>query len=353
MKRMTKRALLVLVGLGLLLGVGGAVYAATAKADFALTVSPASRSITAGSATQYSVTVNPSNGFKSPVTLSVSAGLPSGATASFSPNPDTNTTSTLTVQTSASTPAGSYSLTVTGTNGPLSHVTTAGLTITAPPSAFSLSVSPSTINTPAGTVATYTVTVARTNFTGPVNFSVTGAPPSSAATFTPASTTGNTTSLQVSTSAATTLGSYTLTIKGTSGSATANTVAQLTVSASHGGTPFTISGTLDRLLAPGVTGLLNLSLTNPNNQTLNITNLTVAITGTNKPGCAVSGNYSVGQFSGTYPLTVPANSTRTLSQLTTQSATFPKITMNDLASNQDNCKGAVLSLSYSGTGQGG
>jgi hypothetical protein len=348
---MTKRASLVLVGLVLLLGVGASVYAAAPQADFSLTLSPSSVSTTAGGTAAYSVTVNGSNGFKSPVTLSVS-GLPVTTTATFSANPVTNTTSAITLHTSSSTATGSYAVTITGISGSLSHSVPASLTVTAPPSKFSLTVSPTSINAPAGAVATYTVTVTRTNFTGAITFSVTGAPASAGVSFTPASTTGNTTSLQVSTSATTTLGSYTLSIAGGSGGTSASTTAQLTVSGSQGGTPFTIAGTLDRSLAPGVTGLLNLSLTNPNNQSLSVSNLTVAITATNKSGCAVSGNFSAVQFSGTYPLTVPANSTRTLSQLTAQS-TWPKITMNNLSVNQDACKSAALVLSYSGTGQGG
>lgn len=351
MRFLTKRAVLALVGLALLLGVGEVVYAAAPKADFTLTASPSSASVVAGSTATYSITVTGSNGFKSPVTLSGS-GLPAGATAVFSPNPSANNTSTLTVQTSASTPTGTYSLTISGTSASLSHTTTASLIVTAPPSRFSLSVSPSSINTPAGTVATYAVAITRTNFTGSITFSVTGTPSGSTATFTPASTTGNTTSLQISTPASTTLGSYSLTITGTAGSSTANTLATLTVSASQGGKPFTISATLDRSLAPGVTGYLNLKLTNPNNQTLNVTNLTVAITGTNMPGCTVSRNFAVEQFSGTYPLIVPARTSRTLGKLTPL-RTFPKIHMKNLATNQDACKGSTLALSYSGTGQGG
>jgi hypothetical protein len=213
-------------------------------------------------------------------------------------------------------------------------------------------VSPSTTNTPAGTVATYAVTVTRTNFTGSINFSVTGTPPTSGVSFTPPSTTGNTTSLQVSTSAATTVGSYTLTITGTSGSTTASTVAQLTVSAAaHDNRAFTITGTLDRSLAPGVTGFLDLSITNPNNQPISITNLTVSLTGTSKPGCATS-NFSVAQLSGAYPFTVPANSTRTLSQLGIAQSVRPRVTMIDLPVNQDVCKTTGLTLGYSGTGQG-
>jgi hypothetical protein len=351
MSSLTKRVLLALVSLGLLLGVGGSVYAAAAKADFALGVSPSAASVTAGSAASYSIKVTGSNGFKSPVTLSIS-GLPTGATATVSPNPNTLTTSTLTIQTAATAAVGNSSLTITGVNGSLTHSATATLTVTAPPSKFSVAVSPATINTPAGTVATYAITVTRTTFAGAITFGVTGAPANAGTTFSPASTSGNTTSLQISTSSATTLGSYTLVITGTSGTASAQASAQLTVSAAQGGTPFTIGGTLDRLLAPAVTGSLDLSLTNPNAQTLSITNLTVTIAGTNKQGCAAAGNYSVVQFSGAYPLVVPAHSMRTLSQLTA-ATTFPKITMNNLATNQDPCKGAVLSLSYSGTGQGG
>lgn len=350
MKTGTKRALLGLAAFGLLLGVGGAVYAAAPKADFSLAATPSSVSVTAGGTAIYSVTVNGSNGFKSPVTLSGS-GLPAGTTASFAPNPNTNTTSTLTVQTSASTPTGTYRLTITGVSGSLSHSVTANLTVGAPPSRFSLSVSPAAVSTAAGTVATYSVTATRTNFTGSISFSVTGTPALSSATFAPTSTTGNVTSLQVSTSAGTPLGSYSLTITGTSGATTASTVAALTVSASQAGRPFTISGELDRVLAPGVTGYLNLSLANPNNQSLGVTNLTVAINGTNRSGCATS-NFAVAQFTGTYPLTVPANSTRTLSQLGVTLTQMPAVKMIDLPVNQDICKSTGLTLGYSGTGSG-
>ncbi|MCU1657694.1 MAG: hypothetical protein JWO57_2350 [Pseudonocardiales bacterium] len=346
-----RRVLLAAAGLAILFGSAGAVYAASQKADFSLAVNPSSASVSTGSAATYSVTVSGSNGFKSPVTLSAS-GLPAGATVAFSPNPNTTTTSTLTVQTSSSTAPGTYTLTIAGVGGSLSHSITAGLTVAPPPSKFSLTVSPSTINAPAGTVATYTVTVERTNFIGSIAFSVTGTPSNSGASFTPSSTTGNTTSLQVSTSASTTLGSYSLTVRGSSGTTTATAVAQMTVSGSQGGTPFAIAGTLDRALAPGVTGSLNLSLTNPNNQQLSITNLSVAITSTSKPGCTKENNFSAVQFSGTYPVIVPANSTKTLSQLGVSQAAWPKITMIDLPSNQDICKSTGLSLSYSGTGQG-
>ena len=60
------------------------------------------------------------------------SGLPSGATASFSPSSvNAGGSSTLTIATSASTPAGTYQVTITGSNGTVSHNTTFTLTVQA------------------------------------------------------------------------------------------------------------------------------------------------------------------------------------------------------------------------------
>jgi hypothetical protein len=52
----------------------------TATPDFSISVSPASQTVVQGNPTSYTVTVAPSGGFTSNVTLSVS-GLPTGASA--------------------------------------------------------------------------------------------------------------------------------------------------------------------------------------------------------------------------------------------------------------------------------
>ena len=58
-------------------------------------------------------------------------GLPSGATASFSPAAVVGSgASTLTLATGLTTPGGSYPITITGTSGILSHSTTATLVVT-------------------------------------------------------------------------------------------------------------------------------------------------------------------------------------------------------------------------------
>jgi hypothetical protein len=95
--------------------------------DFSLSASPSTQSVIRGAATSYTVAVTPMNGFTDPVTLSV-AGLPTGATASFSSNP-TPTTSTLTIYTTATTKTGTFALSITGTAGTLTHTTTVTLQI--------------------------------------------------------------------------------------------------------------------------------------------------------------------------------------------------------------------------------
>jgi hypothetical protein len=87
--------------------------------SFSMTVSPSSRTISAGWRTSYTAILTAQNGYSSPVTLRVS-GLPTGATASFSANSITPQaseawSSLLTVTTRGNTPRGTYKLTMTGT----------------------------------------------------------------------------------------------------------------------------------------------------------------------------------------------------------------------------------------------
>jgi subtilisin family serine protease len=97
--------------------------------DFALSVSPTSATVTAGTSVTFRVSVASKGGFSAGVSLAV-AGLPSGATASFSVNPvPAGTSSVLTVRTSASGGRGTFSLKITGTSGTLVHTVTAAVTV--------------------------------------------------------------------------------------------------------------------------------------------------------------------------------------------------------------------------------
>ena len=198
--------------------------------DFSISASPASQTVNAGTGASYTVSITPSNAFTGSVTFNAS-GIPSGATAGFSPNPATSS-STMTISTTSSTPGGTYTLTITGTSGSLVHTTTVDLTVNAASSGdFSLSASPSSQTVTQGNGTSYGVTVTPSGgFGGTVGFSVGGLPAGAGASFAPSSITGSgTTTMSVTTSSSTPTGTFTLTVTGTGGSLTHTTTVSLTV----------------------------------------------------------------------------------------------------------------------------
>ena len=108
---------------------------------------------------------------------------------------------------------------------------------------------------------------------------------------------------------------------------------------------FSIAGDLTERLYPGAAAPLNLVLTNPHRFRIRVTALRVRLDTTN-PSCAGAVNYAVRQYSGRYPLVLRPGRTR-LSALVA-SRMWPQISMLDLPSNQDACKGVRLSLGYRG-----
>ena len=98
--------------------------------DFSVAVSPTAGSTAPGGSVTATVATATTNGSAQSVSLAAS-GLPSGATASFSPATVTSGgSSTLTISTSASTPAGTYSVTVTGSAASGTKTATYPLTVT-------------------------------------------------------------------------------------------------------------------------------------------------------------------------------------------------------------------------------
>ncbi len=84
-----------------------------------------------GASATTTVTTAVTSGTAQTVNLSAS-GLPSGATATFTPaSVTTGSSSSLKIATSASTPAGSYPVTVTGTSTSATHTTTFTIAVTA------------------------------------------------------------------------------------------------------------------------------------------------------------------------------------------------------------------------------
>ncbi len=114
---------------------------------------------------------------------------------------------------------------------------------------------------------------------------------------------------------------------------------------------FTISGNVPSLLSPGVGGPLRLTVANPFDFDLRVTALSVTVQpGTSRPGCDGTANLQLTQSNtagGLLSIVVPANGSTTLPA---QGATAPQLTMLDLPTNQDSCKNAVFTFSFSGTG---
>lgn len=223
-------------------------------------------------------------------------------------------------------------------------------------------VTPSSRNVDQGLATSYSATVSSTGgFSGTVLLTVAGLPAGAAPSFSPSSvklTAGSTAqlSMNVSTASGTAAGDYELTLTGQSGAVQSAAVkTQLRVR-----TPlrvFGLSGDVSGLLAPGTSRSMDLGFTNPD-KGIDVGNLTVSITGVVRTAKAIAANlpctaqdYAVVQYSGTYPLTVPSGSS-SLSQLGVPSAQWPRIAMLDTPRLQDGCKGAVLQLAYSGSGQG-
>lgn len=113
----------------------------------------------------------------------------------------------------------------------------------------------------------------------------------------------------------------------------------------NAGKAFTITGNLAAPLNLGGGGQpLVVSISNPNPQPLNVSELTVALASTSKTGCATT-NFSVTQTA--LKATVPGNSTRTLAQL---GVTAPRVTWVNRNVAQNACLGARLTFTYAGKG---
>jgi Domain of unknown function (DUF1929)/PKD domain len=184
--------------------------------NFSLTATPASATVVPGGSTTYTATVTPANGFTGTVVFSVT-GLPSGATAAFSPSSVTTSGSTtLTVSTSATTPTGSYPLTIRGTSGPLTRTVDVTLVVNGD---FTISAAPASQTIARGGVATYTVTITGgPGFAATVDLTVSGVPSRATATFNPASIVNSGTSvLTVGTDSNVQKRTRTLTITGAGG----------------------------------------------------------------------------------------------------------------------------------------
>lgn len=198
-----------------------------ASADFGGGISPTTQTVVPGNSVNYSGSVIALNGFTDDVSLSA-VGLPSGVSATFTPSTITggSGTYTLTLTVAASVPLGTYSnILITGTSGSLSHSVRPILIVNSSLGDFNSSLAPTSDsyqNITAGQGASYVIQVSPVaSYTGDVSFAIAspGLPSGANATFNPSVVHGasGTTTLTITTSIATQLGSYPINITASSG----------------------------------------------------------------------------------------------------------------------------------------
>ena len=182
--------------------------------DFSLSAKPTSVTFNAGSSATSVVSLASTGGFNGTVDLTT-ASAPAGVTTTCVPSSLTgNASSTCTL--TAPNP-GAYTVTITGTNGSVAHDTLIDATVTTPD--FSLSASPNSVSFVVNDSATSTVTLQSLyGFTGTVDLTTSSAPIGVVTACSPSSLVGNASA--TCTLNSTSIGSYSVTITGTSGSLT-------------------------------------------------------------------------------------------------------------------------------------
>jgi len=235
--------------------------------DFTLGATPASRTVTAGSATSYTVSNTALNGFSGSVTLSASPAI-SGVSYAFVTNPiAAGGSTTLNVTTTSGAATGTHTVTLTGTSGALTRTTSVTLVINAPPTpTFTLSATPASQTLTAGGATSYTVsTAAQNGFTGSISLSA--APAISGVSYsfgTNPVAVGGSSTLSLTTTAAATPGTHTLTVTGISGAITRTANVTLVINAPGGGNPVKTFAATPALAIPdnnttGVTSTINVA----------------------------------------------------------------------------------------------
>lgn len=244
----------------------------------------------------------------------------------------------------------------------------AGLTAALAPAAgtppLRVHTTPSSITLTAGEAADYAVRLTRGSERGPVAFTVANLPPAAIATFAPASTTGDATTLTITTDgddrdgAATPAGDYDVVVRATGPDAVAGSVVRVRVQSdpmAAANDLVRVAGSLGSVLRPGAGAGLNLSLTNPGGTAVRLSNLTVTLASLTAPRSSAARpctlhDFEVVPYAGP-ALTLTPGQTRTLAQLEVPAAQWPQVRMRNTTANQDGCQGSTVAFGYDVTGR--
>jgi large repetitive protein len=116
-----------------------------------------------------------------------------------------------------------------------------------------------------------------------------------------------------------------------------------------GSKPFTVTGNASGPLAPGVSRTLTITVANPNTVPIEVTALTVAVAAaSSNAGCDGPTNLQLTQsnVSSANPLAIPAKGSIAVPA---GAVSAPAVLMRDLPVNQDACKNASFTFTYSGS----
>jgi uncharacterized membrane protein len=179
-----------------------------------------------GTASTASVYIYPQYGFTGNVSFTIS-NLPAGVTASISPNPATQST-TLTLIASKTATLGQYNALITATSGNQKSSAYFPISIYTP--TFNLN-GPYSVTVSQGTVSTTQATInPQYGFNSNVSFAISGLPTGLTASFSP-NPTAQTTVLTLAASRTAAIGTYNLTVTGTSGNQKSSTTFPVTINA--------------------------------------------------------------------------------------------------------------------------
>lgn len=287
----------------------------TAAPSYTIDVTPATRSIAAGTSGTVDIALTRTGGFAGAVGLTVE-GLPNGVTGTFNPQsvPGTANSSVLTLNVGAAAATGTSTVTVKGTaTGQVDKTKTFQLTVTAASAgSYTLAVTPTTVSVQQGATGTANVALTRTGgFTGAVALTAEGLPNGVTASFNPASvTTTDASVLTLTVGAGAAAGTATITVKGTATDQLDKTATfPLTITAAGG---YTLAVTPTAVtVQQGGSGTATVNLTRTGGfagaVTLAATGLPNGVTAAFNP-TAPTGNTSA--------LTLTASGTATLGQAT-------------------------------------
>jgi hypothetical protein len=339
----------------------GVNAAAVSASTVDVRVTPAQQTVARGEAVNYTIIFAAQGGFSGDVTPSTGS-LPSGVTATWSlasvrVTPAAPVTVTLTLTAAGSARPGNSSVEVRATarrdaGGTVTSTASLGLNVSAASAgSFTLAASPAALAVVQGGSGSTTVAVARSSFAASVPLTITGLPAGATASFSPNPVAGASAVLTLTAAADTPQGSWSLVVSGGATGRSSSTTIQLAV---HRPAPITVTGNVPSPLAPGLPAEpVDLVLGNPNPVPFDVRALTVTVTGTSAGADCDASNFTVRQYTGTYPLRLGAGVTAGLAALGVSTDRRPQLQFLDKPGiNQDACKGVTVFLAYSGTAGG-